>query len=243
AAERYVSGNSAAGQAIARLPAARGGHLGAGFLLDNVSGFRGASTVSFGHYFNIATIDTEQCAFSLIKGDDHGELAAGNTVGLYVSGQSRGCDFVTEGPGPKGAALVQDTFGRADQTSTTGTLSLDHQYDTGTISLSVMPSTWPNRGELHICEVVTDSVCDTSSPNKDEIVAYTKTGATSLAVIARGRFGTTPQNWPLGTMATVFWTKINNGSDKHEDKSASTIFDALNAATTGSGNQFEILHG
>src|SRR6185312_10174841 len=95
AAERYVAGNSPAGMDIARLPASRGGHLGAGFFIDDVSGLRAVNTVAFAHYYNIATIDGPECDFAQLKGDEHGELAAGNSVGIYIAGASRGCNFLS----------------------------------------------------------------------------------------------------------------------------------------------------
>jgi hypothetical protein len=244
AGERYVAGNSDAGKGSARLPSSRGGHLGAGFLLNNVSALRAVNASSFAHYYNTATVDAAQCNFVQIKGDENGELDAGNSTGIYVSGFSRGCEFLSQGPGQKGSSLVQDTFGTADGSSIGSTSANGLGSDPTTVGVTLTgldtsdTIAVPDRGEAHLC-----SPADCTS--KSEIVAFSVASrgvSGSITVVARDRFGTAPQDW-TGITAYVYPTKINNGSVKHEDKSASTIFSDLDNPTVASGNAFEILHG
>lgn len=238
AGERYVAGDSDAGKGSARLASSRGGHLGAGFLLDNVSALRAVNASSFAHYYNTATVDAAQCDFVQIKGDENGELDAGNATGIYVSGFSRGCEFLSQGPGQKGSSLVQDTYGTADDISmgTTNANGLGSDPTTVGVTLTGLTTSGvPSRGEAHLC-----STADCKS--KNEIVAYTVPSSGSITVNARDRFGTAPQDW-TGVTAYVYRTKITNGSTKHEDKSASTIFSELDNPTVASGNAFEVLHG
>ncbi len=244
AAERYVAGNSPAGYASARLPASRGGHLGAGVLVDNIAGLRAINVDTYGHYYNIAAIDSEQCDFDQIKGDDNGELNIGNTVGIYSTGDSRGCVFDSEGAGKPGASLVLDTFGTVDRASIGSTMDvnmLGSDPNTVGIVLSGIDTTaLPPRGEAHLCSPA-------NCADKSEIVVYTiaSIGTTgSITVNVRARFGTAPQDWSGVASANVYPTTVNNGSSDHPGKSATTTFANLNTPTTTViGNAFEVHHG
>ena len=244
--ERYVSGMSPGGIDSARLPASRGAHLGAGFIYDNVAGVRGINTFSYGHYYHTAAIDAADCHILQAKGDENGELNTGSTIGLYVTGASRGCDFIGQGPGKPANDLVQDTYGISDSTLPSitinpGTLG---NYHTATY-MGVSPSGWPPIGELHICEHVTMlGACKLNFSN--EYAAYSFNSATStLTIYVRGRFGTAPVDWSSITSATLIPALVNNGATNgSSDQQTSTVFDDLaNITNVASGSKFEVHHG
>jgi hypothetical protein len=252
AAERYVAGNSDAGNSSARLPASRGGHLAAGVLIDGVSGIKGVNADTYGHYYNVAAIDSEECDFTMIKGDDNGELNPGNDVGIYSTGDSRGCVFDSEGPGKPAAALVLDTFGTTDYGGTdsgaepqTARTTIDQSFPQDVTVDSMGTVNWPARGTMHICTAFTGTnpkICNPGPVHPDEIVSYHVKDDHTFTIDVRGRFGTVPQDF-TGFTATLFSTSVNNGGKK-PDKSGTTVFQNLGVGTTiGVGNAFEIQHG
>jgi hypothetical protein len=173
-----------------------------------------------------------------------------------VSGFSRGCSFLSQGPGQKGASLVQDTFGTADAAYLTANGSYmttlgQYGVSNGTNYVTVASTgSFISRGVMHVCAALstTDTTkCDLVS--KNEFVDETVVDTTRLSVNVRGRFGTAPVDWAHACSGSacstvyIFPTTINNGSSKHADKSALTVFSDLNDPTTANGNQFEIQHG
>ncbi len=162
AAQRYLAGESPAGNGSARLPASRGGRMGAGFLLDNVAGPRALNTFSFAHYYNIAAIDSNACTFFQLKSDDNGELDPGNTTNLYDAGSSRGCIFVGNAAGPSNNVIVLDTYGTLDAAvvGATGMDALGHYGTSGTLHYVTVGSTssFATPGVMHVCAAETGAI-------------------------------------------------------------------------------------
>lgn len=264
AAERYLSGNSDAGKASARVPASRGGHMGAGFLMYEISGLRGTALDTYGHYYNYASLDSASCVVNQVAGDDNGELDAANSVGISVAGSSRGCQFIAKDTGKSGTAMAADTYGTLDQVEQqvndadlTGLRNLlQYQVSNGSNYLPVPHvENFAKRGVLHICltyDPHNSAICNTGDFNEfvDETVVSGTTGPGTLSINVRGRFGTAPVNWhdtcPSGSCAQlyIFPTTINGGSVAGGRPTASTLFSAMNDnSTVGSQSQFEVQHG
>jgi hypothetical protein len=254
AAERYYSGNSPAGMAIARLPASRGGHMGAGFLMDGVAGFRTTNTFSYGHYYGPAAMDSNSCAMFENVGDDHGELNPGNLNFMYDAGSSRGCLFNGNKNAQSGNSIVLDTYGTVDTSLLASMVDVHSLGAYGTSTISVASGQPTNSFHiLHICKQSSGGACATiasdGTPIANEYVAYRVVDSANVNVYVRGRFGTAPVNWNTACSggpcsADIYATQINGGSVKHPDRSTTTIFTNLsNPTSTNSGNQFLLLHG
>jgi hypothetical protein len=244
--ERYVSGTSPGGTDSARLPASRGGHLGAGFIYDNVAGVRGINAFSYGHYYHTVAIDAADCHILQAKGDENGELNTGSTIGLYVTGASRGCDFIGQGPGKPANDLVQDTYGISDSTLPSITInpSMLGNYHTA-IYTGVSPAGWPPIGEVHICQHVTMlGACRLTMNNEYAAYVFDSTAST-LTIYVRGRFGTAPVDWSMISSATLIPALVNNGATNGlANQQTSTVFDDLaNVTNVASGSKFEVHHG
>lgn len=240
---RNLAGSSPAGLAAAKISSGRGMHLSAGYFLDGVSGFRASNIFSYGHARNIIALDSNSCSIFQEAYDNQGELDAAGESSLEITGSSRGCIINGNKNGKTGSGIVLNTYGTVDATPISGATGMQAlgKYTTGgTVTLSDT-SGFATVGTAHVCAaLLLSGACDTSQAN--EFINETVTDGTHLVVQVRGRWGTAPVAFT--DPVYVIPTTITGGSTKHPDRSSTTIFENLTAAsTTANLNQFELYHG
>lgn len=234
----------AAGLAVSMLPMSRGHPYAAAYAVNGTPGTRSINSFGFGHHYEFAMQNANNCVFIEQHNDDSGELDDYGNIDMDVEGTGSFCVVSTNGLGKAGVALIGNLYSLPER-STSGASTVSGSISTAagiTLTLNT-PVSWPSDMGTGVAQgKLTVAVCQTTGADTDcsnqatvEYMYAEIVDTTHLLINARGRFFTAPTVFTTGAAIIYVLGQSQNASSTFSQMTAITTDRGLNIAEIDSG--------